>query len=1005
MLVAGCKIVFFLNLLPILAAAQYRFDSWTTDKGLPQNSVYSITQTPDGYIWFPTLDGLVRFDGVKFKVYNKSNSGNLTTNRLRNIFVADDGSLWIPTENAGLARFQNNQFRTYTTVNGLPSDNILDVQRNPDGGLLIITSDGISKTSDNGTSFTNGSRRDFRTFKTYVGHSGIVWEINNGGLFATRSDGQMERFKLPFEPRPAQFDETFDFNTLISFFEDKDGSLWFGADSKLFRLQNGEFSTFTSRNGMPPSFIKAIARDGSGDLWIGTEKDGACRFAADRFKCFDTGDGLSSNDITHIFLDRENTLWLASNNAGINRVTRQIIEPISAAKGLARVNVYPILEDRSGTFWLGAFGALSKYADGKVVNYTKQSGLLYDFVQSLFEDRDGTLWVGSLGGVQRLENGGFVDFTERLGLNIGEIDFWDIYQTADGVMWFATANGLFRYEHGKTTRFSTENGLPSNDVKLIYEARDGMLWFGTAGGAAVLRDNQFVSFTEKEGLAGNFIRSVYEDEEGFLWFGTYDSGLSLFRGGKFTKITTENGLFSNGVFAILPDSQGNFWMSSNQGIYRVNRRQVIDYADGKLPAVISTAYNKSDGMLSTECNGGRQPAGIRASDGKLWFATQDGAAIVDPEAVPFNPLPPPVVIENVTVESKPLNNLKSVVVIEPGQSGLQISYTGLSFIKPEQMRFRYMLEGLDEDWTDAGNRRDVFYPYLPPGDYVFRVMAANSDNVLSEHAAEINIQVLPPFYRRWWFIFLCAMAIGGIAFLLYKRRFNQLENARFAQEEFSRRLIDAHETERRRIAAELHDSIGQSLAIIKNQAVFSSQTAKDLDAAKEQFERISNQSAQAIGEVREIAYNLRPYLLDRLGLTKAVRSMLNKISEVGAIDVHSEIDDVDGIFPAETEISIYRILQESLNNILKHSDASEAKVSIRKNGRYVILGIEDNGQGFEVRQRSDIHSTRAGEKLGFGLLGMAERIKMIGGTQTIESEIGKGTIIKINLKVLSEIKQ
>ncbi len=709
---------------------------------------------------------------------------------------------------------------------------------------------------------------------------------------------------------------------------------------------------------------------------------------------------MSSNDITHIFLDRENTLWLATNNAGINRVTRQIIEPFSAAKGLAAVNVYPILEDRSGTFWLGSFGALSKYADGKVVNYTKQNGLLYDFVQSLFEDRDGTMWVGSIGGVQRFENGKLVDFTEKLGLDIGVPNFWDIHQTSDGAMWFATENGLFRYQNGATTLFTDKDGLPSNDVKIIYETRDGSLWFGTAGGVAHLKDGQFVSFTEKDGLAGNFTRSIYEDDEGLLWFGSYDSGLSLYRDGKFTEIAAKNGLFSNGVFAILPDSRGNFWMSSNQGIYRVSRQHLVDFADRKLPAVVSIAYNKSDGMLSTECNGGRQPAGIRASDGRLWFATQDGAAIVDPEAVQFNPLPPPVVIESVAVENKPFNDLKSTIVIETGQNSLQINYTGLSFIKPEQMRFRHMLEGLDEDWTDAANRRDVYYPYLPPGDYVFRVMAANSDNVWSEQAAQISIQVLPPFYRRWWFVALCVFAVGGIAFLIYKKRVDQLENARLAQEEFSRRLIDAHEAERRRIAAELHDSIGQSLAIIKNQAVFSSQTANDLESAKEQFERISNQSAQAISEVREISYNLRPYLLDRLGLTKAVKSMLNKISEVGAMDVSSEIDDVDGIFPAETEMSIYRILQESLNNILKHSEASEAKVSMVKNDRIVTIRIEDNGRGFDSRQaRSDIHSTRAGEKLGFGLLGMAERIKMLGGTQTIESETGKGTTIKINLKV------
>ncbi|NOT49184.1 MAG: hypothetical protein HOP17_15755 [Acidobacteria bacterium] len=990
----------FLLLGLIEAGAQYRFDSWTADKGLPQNSVFSITQTPDGYIWFTTFDGLVRFDGVNFKVFNKSNSKDFPTNRLRGVLAESDGTLWIVNENAGLSRFQNNQFRTFTTVDGLPSNNIFNVQKKSDDSLLIVDVDGIARINSDG-SFVSTRRQDVRQFVTFVGPSGTTWEINKDGLFETPKDGGPPlRFDLPFYPKADEYEETYDFSALITFFEDADKALWFGAAGNLFLLQNGKFTVFTAKNGVPPSAIKGIARDGRGNLWIGTAKDGACRMLNQHFDCFNTANGLSSNEVSGLFLDREKTLWIATGNAGINRVTPQIIQPLSKAEGLAATNVYPILQDRSGAYWIGAFGGLARYADGKITNYLKSNGLAYEFVQALYEDRDGTLWVGSIGGVLQFVDGRSIDFTEKLGLNIGDQTFWDIHQTSDGAMWFASDHGLFKHLNGTTTHFTTKNGLPSDDIKVIYETRDGALWLGTTAGVARLKDGEISPFTEKDGLGGNFVRSIYEDEDGFLWFGTYDSGLSLYREGKFARIAAENGLFSNGVFAILPDSHGNFWMSSNQGIYRVARQQLIDFVDGKRAGVVSTAYNKSDGMLSTECNGGRQPAAIRSSDGRLWFATQNGVAIVDPESVPFNPLPPPVVIEDVAIDGNIVNDLSSTIQIEPGQNNLQINYSGLSFIKPEQVRFRYKLDGLDEDWTEAANRRDVFYPYLPPGEYVFRVMAANSDNVWSGVGASIPIKVLPPFYRTWWFITACALLIGAVAFLLFRRRISQLENARFAQEEFSRGLINAHESERRRIAAELHDSLGQSLAIIKNQAVFGSQTAIDLNAAKQQFDQISNQSARAISEVREISYNLRPYLLDRLGLTKAVKSMLNKIAEVGALQVHSEIDDVDGIFPAETEIGIYRILQESFNNILKHSEASEARVLIARNGRNVMIKIEDNGRGFDARSsKFDIHSTMAGERTGFGLFGMAERIKILGGSHTIESEIGKGTVVKIDLAV------
>ena len=260
-------------------------------------------------------------------------------------------------------------------------------------------------------------------------------------------------------------------------------------------------------------------------------------------------------------------------------------------------------------------------------------------------------------------------------------------------------------------------------------------------------------------MTGNHIRSLFEDERGTLWIGTYDSGLSRFAGGKFTNYKKENGLFSDGVFQILPDDRGNFWMSSNQGIYRVSRSELEEFAAGKRKTIISTAYGKSDGMLSTEANGGGQPAGIKMRDGRLWFPTQNGVAIINPASVKTNPLPPPVVIEDARIDNETVGNLPKQIEILPGQENLEIDYTGLSFIKPEQVRFRYRLEGLDEDWTEAGNRRTAFFPHLAPGEYTFRVIAANSDNVWNEKGAALKIVVKPPFYRTWFFLLACVRCV------------------------------------------------------------------------------------------------------------------------------------------------------------------------------------------------------------------------------------------------------
>ncbi len=978
---------FCLCLCAAAARAQYRFDSWTADNGLPQNSVYSIVQTADGYLWFTTFDGLVRFDGVRFYVFNKSNSRGLATNLLTNIFAEENGTLWIGTPDNGLVRYQNGQFQTFTTVDGLPDNTIVQIQKDVDGSILISTANGnVNWQNDR---FTNSRLDDFRNRKTYISPSKIRWELTAAGLTATK-DGRRKRSELPFNASQISINSAYNYLFYVPFFEDRDGALWFSASGKLFKLKDDNLTAYTAKDGVPQSRAIVITQDHQGNIWLGTEKDGACRLAENKMTCQTTANGLSSNYVMDIFTDREGTIWISTNEQGINRVTKQVVTPLSTTDGLPDKNVYPILEDRQGVFWIGTFTSLSNYKDGKFTDFTQKEGLIYYIVQSLLEDRDRRLWIGSVGGVEYLEDGKFTDFTEKLGIPVGNADFWDIHQTSDGVLWFGTTIGAFKYENGTATQYKIADGLPGDDVKAIHEARDGSIWFGTYGGLAHLKEGKIESWTESDGLAGNHIRTIYEDAENTLWIGTYESGLGRFKDGKFTNYTTADGLFSNGVFQILEDAHGNFWMSSNQGIYRVSRRQLNDFADGKISAITSTFFGKSDGMLNRECNGGRSPAGIKASDGRLWFPTQDGVAIIDPANVEFNPLPPPVVIESASLESLPLPMAKTLT-IQPNQRNFEIHYTGLSFIKPEQVRFRYKLEGLDENWTDAANRREAFYPYLPPGTYTFRVIAANSDNVWNEQGAEIEIVVLPPFYRRPWFTILSVLLAVGMIFILYKRRISQLTKERIAQQTFSRQLIASQEQERKRIAAELHDSLGQRLVVIKNLALMFLKV-KNSDANEfRQIEEISAEASQAIGEVKEISYNLRPYQLDRIGLTKAIEAIVRTAKSASTIEFSGEIDDIDNYFPKETEINFYRIVQECVNNVVKHSEAAKAFVKIKHSGEIVEFEIGDDGKGFTPSQTESKTS-------GFGLIGITERAELFGGKVEIKSAPNQGTKIKIRLK-------
>ncbi|MGH9761962.1 MAG: triple tyrosine motif-containing protein, partial [Blastocatellia bacterium] len=378
--------------------------------------------------------------------------------------------------------------------------------------------------------------------------------------------------------------------------------------------------------------------------------------------------------------------------------------------------------------------------------------------------------------------------------------------------------GLARYEGGRATVYTTKDGLAGNDVKIICDDRQGGLWLGSYGGLSHFKGGQFQSYVEKDGLPGDRVRSLYLDSDGTLWIGTYDSGLCRLKGGKFSSFAVKDGLFDDGVFQILEDDRANLWMSCNRGIYRVSKQQLNDFADGKTQHITCVSYGVEDGMLNAECNGGRQPAGISAGDGKLWFPTLDGVVVIDPDAVPVNIQPPPVLIESVDSDRAEVD-YRGGVRISPGKQNLEIHYAGLSFIDAKRVAFKYRMDGLDADWIDAKNRRVAYYSHLPPGSYVFRVIAANSDGVWDEAGATLRVVVVPPIWRTWWFQSIVAFCIAAAVLLVYRRRVSQLEKANRAHAAFSRRLIESQEIERKRIAAELHDGLGQNLLVIKNRAM------------------------------------------------------------------------------------------------------------------------------------------------------------------------------------------
>lgn len=534
-------------------------------------------------------------------------------------------------------------------------------------------------------------------------------------------------------------------------------------------------------------------------------------------------------------------------------------------------------------------------------------------------------------------------------------------------------------------------------MRSLFRDAAGTLWVGTDGrGLYRVRDGRLLTeHPLNESLAGASLGAIYEDRGGSLWVGAGGGRGSGGRpqppqGRPLRARHDRQGLFDNVVSRILEDGRGNLWMSGNRGVFRVGRRELNDLADGRAASVNCISYGVADGMKSNETNGGGQPAGWKGADGSLWFPTIRGVVRIDPDNL--NPLPPPVHIEQVLVGKTPADPRRPVEV-RPGGGDLEIHYTGISLAAPEKVRFRYKLEGYDADWVEAGGRRVAFYTNTPPGRYVFRVMAANNDGVWSAEGAAVSVVVVPPFWRTWWLVGCAAAAVALAAFLLYRRRIARVERARRAQEEFSRQLIASQEGERKRIAAELHDSLGQDLLIIKNRAALGLRLLDDPARAREQIEQIAGTASQSIREVRQIAYNLRPYQLDEIGLTQALEELVERVAGSCPVRLSASIDYIDDLLPADSAINLYRIIQEAINNVVKHSGAGAAAVTVRRGASEIEATVEDDGKGFAPAPREG-----GGAGRGLGLVGLAERARILGGKLAVRSAPGRGTTVRLTIR-------
>jgi ligand-binding sensor domain-containing protein len=946
--------------------SRYIHAAWQTDAGLPQNNVQAILQSRDGYLWLATQEGLARFDGIRFTVFDKRNTAAIKENNIQALYEDRAGNLWFGTEGGGLCRMKDGSFVAYTIEDGL-ADNIVEaIYEDHEGSLWVGTLRGLNRLSDG--RFTTYGVKDGLGNETvlaiYEDRDLNLWVGTEGGL-SKRKDGRF----VNYNARDGLA------NPLVrSICEDRSGILWIATREGLNKLERGRFSTLSTRDGLLSNSVHSVYVGSDGKLWIGSS-GGLNRLDGDGVAAFTVKDGLTDNGVASVYEDAEGNIWIGTYGGGLNRLRQGKVTAYAREAGLLSERIQAIFEDRKGNLWIGTYGGgLNRLTAGRFSAYGTRAGLSNAIVLSLAEDSNGNLWIGTNDGLNRLKDGRFSHYKTEDGLTDNTI--LSILEDRKSRIWVGTAGGLNRFD-GRTLRsFTTEDGLSNESVSCLLEDRDGNLWIGTDGGGLnKFKNGSFSAYTVKDGLSNNLVLSLYEDREGTLWIGT-SNGLNRLKDGSFTAYTVAHGLFDDVVFQILEDRHENLWISCNTGIFRVNKRELKDVALGKISTVTSISYGTADGMKSRECNGGFQPAGWKSRDGRLWFPTIKGLVVIDPDNIKTNERAPPVVIEQLTVDGQPVM-ARGRVELAPGREKLDFHYTGLSFQAPEKVRFKYLLDGFDKNWVDAGSKREASYMNIPPGRYVFRVKASNNDGVWNETGASFEFYLKPYFYQTYWIYLVYGTVAGLIVWGGYRLRVRRIET------QFAAIL-----GERNRIAREIHDTLAQGFAGISVQLESVEETmTTDPNVAKLHLDLARGLVRSSLAEARRTVWDLRSPSLENGDLTTAVMNVAQQLS--ANIPIQVTVSGASRRLPPAIENNLFHMSREALTNAVKHARARQIVIELVFERQQIRLRIVDDGRGF------DPQANAAG--LGFGLTTMAERAQRIGARLAVSSQPGEGTEVVIVL--------
>lgn len=739
--------------------ALFRAQVWQTEDGLPESSATAMVQTADGYLWFGTFDGLVRFDGVRFVVLDSTNTPALPTSSIINLHLDRVGRLWVSTS-GGLAVREGDAWRTIGAADGWRGDAVRSIAEGPSGDLLFTTFDGAVQRFANGR-FTPMSPHETRKGPIVACDGAGRWWLMQLGLLATWDGSGWARITS------VKDDEA---ETAVCA-PARDGGVWVVARRSVLKYRSPSEMVRTTLaedlHGLWSAF-----EDSSGDLWVCTHDNGLFRIAPDgALLHWSTANTLASNGVRFVFEDREGNLWVGTSGGGLMRLTRIRCRTFGVESGIPEPLVNSVCPDREGGVLVGTYGrGYFRLAEGVVTHMPLGPGGGY--VQSVLVDRRGRTWVGTYGdGLFLVDRSGTRHFA---GDATGGANVLALFEDSSGRVWISGGAAIASMSGDTTRVYGEAEGLPRSEVCSFTEDDQGRIWLSNLGGVYRLEGERFSEVMDGEGHSITQVSCFAGDGDGTMWMGSRRAGLLRWRAGHLDRLSERTDAIGRAVLGIVKDDRGFWWFSTNRGIARAAADEIAAVIDGRRAQLRVQRVGLLDGLATLECTDDRQPVSARDSRGRLWFATRRGVAMIDPATFRQNDLPPPVAIEEIGYVANDSTSAGDRLVpptllpvrgealrIPPGAQRVTIRYAALSYADPSAVRFQVMMEGVDGAWRDVGAERLAVYGNLSPGAHRFRVRAANNDGVWNEIGASATLEVAPFLWQTWWFQALAAFALVG----------------------------------------------------------------------------------------------------------------------------------------------------------------------------------------------------------------------------------------------------